>query len=65
MGTGHLDNVTSEYFEHDNTKRPHSGIGYKVPDWENRPLRLLLHGGEVMCRTRLGGVLRSYYRAIV
>ena len=62
MGTEHLDHLTSEYIEHYNTERPHSGIGHRLPEWKNQSLRLLGHGGEVRCRTRLGGVLRSYER---
>jgi len=62
MGTGHLDHLTSEYLDHYNTERPHSGIGSRVPDWEGKPLRLKGSDGDVTCRTRLGGVLRSYER---
>jgi len=63
MGTGHLDHLTGVYLEHYNTERPHSGIGHRVPDWEDRPIRLPDLDREVRCRTRLGGVLRSYERA--
>jgi len=63
MGTGHLDHLTGEYLVHYNTERPHSGIGYRVPDWEDGPFRLVNPDGEVRCRTRLGGVLRSYEKA--
>lgn len=63
MGGGHLDHLTSEYLEHYNTERPHSGIGHRVPDREGRPLRLACRDGAVSCRTRLGGVLRSYEMA--
>ena len=62
MGTGHLDHLTSEYLDHYNTERPHSGIGHRVPDWEDGPLRLPGREGEVSCRTRLVGMLRSYER---
>ncbi len=63
MGSGHINHLTSEYLQHYNTERPHSGIGYRVPGWKDRPLRLPNRDGEVRCRTRLGGVLRNYERA--
>ena len=42
---------------HYDTERPHQGK-------DNRPLRLseAFASGEVVCRERLGGVLRHYYR---
>jgi len=36
MGCGHLDHLTSVYLEHYNTERPHSGIGFRVPDVAGR-----------------------------
>jgi len=63
MGCGHLDHLTSEYMVHYNNERPHSGIEHRVPDWEDRPIRLANPDGEVRCRTRLGGVLRCYEKA--
>ncbi len=63
MGTGHLDHLVEEYLEHYNSERPHSGIGYRVPDWNGQPMKLPGRDGEVRCRTRLGGVLRNYEKA--
>ncbi len=64
MGTGHLDHLVGEYLVHYNTERPHSGLGHQTPVSGRWPLRL--HGvkGAVRCRTRLGGVLKSYYRVV-
>jgi hypothetical protein len=46
-----------EYVEHYHTERPHQGKG-------NVPLTgVPAAEGEVVCRERLGGVLRHYYRA--
>jgi hypothetical protein len=56
---GHMDHLVREYVEHYHTERPHQGK-------ENVPLTGLpppLTEGEVVCRERLGGVLRHYYRA--
>ncbi len=63
MGTGHLDHLTGEYLEHYNTERPHSEIRHRVAVASEMPMRLCGGKGAVRCRTRLGGVLRSYYRA--
>lgn len=55
----HLDHLVEEYLEHYHTKRPHQGI-------ENRLIIPRSHPppkhGKVICRTRLGGVLKSYTR---
>ena len=63
MGTRHLDYLVSEYARHYNTERPHSGIGYKRPGARDGPASGEGKGGRVVCRTRLGGVLRHYRRA--
>jgi putative transposase len=69
MGTGHLDHLVSEYINHYNTERPHMGIGQRVPKESKRgKLRLVRDGeppkppGQIRCKTRLGGVLRAYWR---
>jgi len=54
----HLDLLTGEFIEHYHHERPHQGKG-------NVPLTRSLHPeveGEMVCRERLGGVLRHYYR---
>jgi putative transposase len=60
FGTGHFDRVCKEYLEHYHTERPHQAM-------ENVPLiRSSLPApssdGMLVCRERLGGVLRHYYR---
>ena len=61
FGPGHMDHLVREYVEHYHTERPHQGKG-------NRPLtfdgREPSTEGEVLCRERLGGVLRHYYRNV-
>jgi len=60
FGQDHLRHVVSEYVDHYNQERPHQGLG-------NR--RLCKHApppepaGQVLCRERLGGLLRSYWPA--
>jgi hypothetical protein len=58
FGREHVDHVVGEYVEHYHHERPHQKA--------NLPLnvRLVLGAeGEVVCRERLGGVLRHYSRA--
>ena len=60
VGLTHLDYLVSEYLEHCHNQRPRRGLG-------NRPLGGCGPpgdgvGGEVVCRSRLGGVLRHYER---
>jgi transposase InsO family protein len=62
MGTAHLDHLTAEFIEHYNQERPHSAIQFRTPMGRPPPLRLAGRQGAVRCRTRLGGVLRHYYR---
>jgi putative transposase len=55
---GHMDYLVSEYVEHYHHERPHQSKG-------NRPLIIgstPSTEGEVVCRERLGGMLRHYYR---
>ncbi|QDU44573.1 Integrase core domain protein [Symmachiella dynata] len=57
----HFDYLISEYVEYYHTERPHQGVG-------NVPLMGETNGQDgftpdaVVCRTRLGGVLRHYER---
>ncbi|MEK6732991.1 MAG: integrase core domain-containing protein [Candidatus Omnitrophota bacterium] len=57
FGERHLRYLISEYVAHYNTTRPHSSIG-------NMPLELSLtkNAGEIKCQSKLGGIIRNYYR---
>ena len=59
FGESHLRHVIEEYVEHYNTERPHQGIGNRLI---TGPLGPLPRDGPVLCRERLGGLLKSYYR---
>ncbi len=59
FGKGHLDHLVTEYLEHYHGERPHLGLG-NVRPMETWPPRV---AGEVVCKQRLGGVLRRYERA--
>lgn len=56
----HLDYLVEQYLEHYHTERPHQGIGNRliIPRAHPQPKH-----GKIACRTRLGGVLKSYARA--
>lgn len=63
VGLKHLDHLVSEYLEHYHLERPHQGMGNRVLG----DRRAAGHDppedeGEVVCRVRLGGVLRHYER---
>lgn len=62
MGTGHLDHLMGEYIRHYNRERPHSSIDFRPPAGPPPPLRIVHGRGAVRCRTRLGGMLKHYYR---
>jgi putative transposase len=58
FGQRHLDHILGEYARFYRECRPHQGLG-------NRTLSPMPQGspkGEVLCESRLGGLLRHYYR---
>ncbi|MBL9030846.1 MAG: transposase [Phycisphaerae bacterium] len=62
-GREHLDHLITEFIEHYNVERPHSALGHRPPAGRApSPLRHAGRDGPIRCRTRLGGVLRHYYR---
>ena len=63
LGRRHLDHIVREYVEHYNTERPHQGrgnlpLGMREPPTDTSPI----DPGTVVCRGRLGGLLRHYER---
>ncbi len=59
FGEEHFDHLVEKYLEHYHTERPHQGLGNKliIPRPHPPPKHC-----KVVCRTRLGGVLKSYAR---
>jgi len=57
FGERHLRYLMSEYVAYYNTTRPHSSLG-------NKPLesRLTKDTGEIKCQSKLGGLIKNYYR---
>jgi transposase InsO family protein len=59
MGEGHLKRVLSEYIDYYNQRRPHQGIGQRIPT----PLaeERVTAQGPVCRRDVLGGIVHDYY----
>ena len=55
----HLWQVLREYVEHYNVARPHRSLGLRAPLGEEASGQPI---GEVVCRSRLGGLLHEYSR---
>jgi putative transposase len=60
FGEDHFNYLISQYVEHYLAERPHQGLGNRLIDGE---LESASDEGEILCRQRLGGVLKHYYRA--
>jgi len=60
LGEAHLRRLISEYFAHYNSERYHQGLGGKLIEPTELASRT---SGRVVCRKRLGGLLRYYHRA--
>ena len=63
IGTRHLDYLVSEYAQHYNTERPHSAIGFRRPGAREGSGSGEGKRGRLVCRVRLGGVLRHCRQA--
>jgi len=59
FGEKHFDYLVREYVEHYHKERPHQGLHNRLISGQPPPESV----GEVQCRTRLGGLLKHYYRA--
>ena len=59
FGEKHVRYVVSCYVEHYLTERPHRGVGNRKIIEPKIPMP---PEGPVLCRERLGGLLKTYYR---
>jgi hypothetical protein len=63
VGLRHLNHLVSEYLEHYHLERQHQGMGNRLlGDRRTAGYDPPRGEGEVVCRVRLGGVLRHYER---
>ena len=58
FGEQHVRYVVSSYVEHYLRERPHRVLGHRIIE----PETPMPTEGEVLCRERLGGLLKTYYR---
>jgi putative transposase len=59
----HLNYINREWRLHDNRERPHEGRGHLPPGFEKPPEPATsIRVRDVVCTTRLGGLLKSYAR---
>ncbi len=61
-GERHFDYLVKEYLEHYHSERPHQGLG-NVPIASGRREPRHDVPAEIVCRQRLGGLLKHYQRA--
>ncbi len=59
IGEKHVRFVVHSYVDHYNTERPHQGLGNRRL---TEPAEPMPTEGPVLCRERLGGLLKTYYR---
>jgi len=60
FGEQHVRYVVEQYAEQFyNHERPHQGLGNRTII---QPLKTPPSTGRILCRERLGGLLKSYYR---
>jgi putative transposase len=59
-GHRHLEKVLAEYVEHDNAKRPHRGLGLRVPQGEGSELGAFVSTAQLRRRDILGGLIHEY-----
>ncbi|PQO25111.1 hypothetical protein C5Y96_26790 [Blastopirellula marina] len=69
FGQSHFDYIVHEYIDHYHEERPHQGIGDLLlasrgePDNEDVDDEVTtLSMADIRCKTRLGGILKSYTR---
>jgi putative transposase len=63
FGERHLRYLIDQYVIHFNEERPHQGLNNPIPlVAEPPPETVQVEPHEVVCRCRLGGVLKHYQR---
>jgi len=62
FGEQHFDYLVREYVAHYHEERPHQGLENRLVIGQHPPAPPDADG-QIHCRTRLGGLLKHYYRA--
>ena len=63
LGVRYLEHLIQEYLAYFHDERPHQGLGNRPPNQRRCPAEVThLDLEEVVCRQRLGGLLRHYER---
>jgi len=62
FGLEHFDHIVSEFVAYYHDHRPHQGIGNRLIGDEREYPPAVVSLDEVRCETRLGGLLKHYYR---
>lgn len=62
LGQRHFDHLISEFVEYYLTHRPHQSLGNLPLGTRVPPAEKMLQADEIICRERLGGLLRNYER---
>ena len=64
FGVDHFDFLVSEWVDHYHTERPHQNMGNKplAGDWPEEGTGDVPTDATIVCRTRLGGLLKHYER---
>ena len=57
LGEKHLNHIVGEYMVHYHEERPHQALANEPPVRTESGSE-----GDMVCRERLGGLLRHYYR---
>lgn len=60
FGKRHVRHAIDQYVEHYNLERPHKGLDHRQPVKPDETPTC--RDGAVVCRQRLGGLLKSYQR---
>jgi len=65
VGERHLAHLVREFVSHYHAERPHQSLGNRPPSGSqpSQALNSPPTSGEVVCRERLGGLLKHYERA--
>jgi putative transposase len=59
LGENHLRSAINEFVRHYHSERPHQGLNNCLIDADETAGRTI---GSIVCRERVGGVLRYYHR---